>query len=65
MVEENKVAGNKEPVRIALIGATGAVGKEIVQFAKQNPHIAELILIVRRSLEEWNAEDFKCKLTII
>ena len=67
MVEENKAAvqENNQPVRIALIGATGAVGREIVQFAKQNLHIAELILIVRRSLDEWNVEDFKCKLTII
>ena len=38
----------KKKVRIAIIGATGAIGKEIAHFAKQNPDIEELILVVRR-----------------
>ena len=41
-----------------MIGATGATGKEIVEFAKQNQHIEELILVVRRKLEEWTESDF-------
>jgi putative NADH-flavin reductase len=52
-------------VKIAIIGATGAIGKEIVRHAKNDGRIGELSLIVRRKLEEWNEEEFKCKLNII
>ena len=52
-------------IKIALIGATGAVGKEIVQLAKQNPLLKELVLITRRTLDEWVLEEFSCKLTIV
>lgn len=50
---------------MAVIGATGAVGKEIVQHAKTDPRIGELILVVRRTLDEWKPEEFSCKLTFI
>ena len=52
-------------VRIAILGATGAIGKEIVDAAKQSTHVEELFLIVRRPLEEWKQEDFTPKLTIL
>ena len=52
-------------LRIALIGATGAVGKEIVRAAKQNEQIGELLLLVRNPLEEWKQEEFACKLTVL
>ena len=57
-------------VKIAIIGATGATGREIVRCLKLDERVEELALICRKPLEEWkvNAEgvsDFKCKLTII
>ncbi len=52
-------------VRIAIIGATGAIGKELVKYAKSHDSIGELALVVRRPLEEWKAEDFKCTLKIL
>ena len=46
-------------LRIALMGATGAIGKEIMHFARQYAHkISEMILIVRRRLNEWKDADF-------
>ncbi len=45
-------------VKVALIGATGAIGKEIVRHAKKDPRIGELCLVVRKRLEEWKDEDF-------
>ena len=52
-------------VKIALIGATGAIGKEIVRHAKEDNRIEELALIVRKRLDEWKDEEFKCKLRVI
>lgn len=52
-------------IKIALIGATGAIGKEIVKHAKNDPRIEELCLVVRKRLDEWKDEDFKCKLKVI
>lgn len=49
-----------QKVKIAIIGATGAIGKEIVRAAKNDERIGELALIVRKRLEEWKDEDFKC-----
>ena len=72
-IEENKFAlsqSTKEEERklkIAIIGATGAVGKEIMHFAKQNSKvIGEIILVVRRKLDEWTDEAYwPIKLTYI
>ena len=49
------------------MGATGAVGKEIMHFAKQNSKIiGEIILITRRKLDEWTDEEYwPIKLTFI
>ena len=39
--------------KIAIIGATGATGKEIIRFTKNDPRVGELALLVRKPLEEW------------
>ena len=52
-------------IRIALIGGTGAVGKEFVRNAMVDPRISELILIVRKPLEEWTNSKFAPKVTYI
>ena len=52
-------------VKVALIGATGAIGKEIVRWAKQEERLEEFTVIVRRRLDEWKDEDFKCKFKVI
>ena len=64
MVEAVPESGNKK-LRIAILGATGAIGKEIIHFARNNEKVGELILIVRRTLEEWQQSDFTPKLTFI
>lgn len=56
MVEANPVEEVKEAkggLKIAILGATGAIGKEIVHYAKNDNRVGELILIVRRTLDEW------------
>ena len=53
-------------VSIALIGSTGAIGREFVDAAKENPHIEELFLICRKPLDEWlNMKTNGPKVTII
>ena len=52
-------------IRIAIIGASGAVGKEIVRCAKNDKRITEIALVVRRKIDEWNPENFIPKLTVI
>ncbi|CDW73733.1 UNKNOWN [Stylonychia lemnae] len=42
-----------------------AIGKDIVRHAQNDDRIEELALIVRKRLEEWKDEDFKCKLRVI
>ena len=39
--------------RIALIGATGAIGREIVHHIKTDTRFSEVILLCRKPLEEW------------
>ena len=63
MVEANPSQDKK--LRIAIIGASGAVGREIINRAKQEEKIGELILIVRRTLDEWQQAEFTPKLTFI
>ena len=48
-----------------MIGATGAIGKEIVRHAKKDNRIEELCLVVRHRLEEWKDEEFNCKLKVV
>ena len=42
--------------KIALIGATGAIGREIVEWAASNDKVEEMTLIIRRKLPEWEKE---------
>ncbi len=52
-------------IKLALLGATGATGRQIVRLAQKDPRIEELCLVVRRRLEEWKEDDFSCKLKIL
>ena len=65
MVEAVVQNNEERKVRVALIGATGAIGKDIVHHAKNNPYLKELVLITRRTLDEWVIDEFKCKVTIV
>ena len=40
--------------KIAIIGATGAIGKEMVRLISTNPKVEEVALLVRRKLPEWD-----------
>ena len=44
--------------KIALIGATGAIGKEIVRWALDNPSVGEISLLIRKKIPEWEEGDF-------
>ncbi len=61
MVERTVV----QQIRIAMIGGTGAIGKEIIRLAKNDPRVSHLALIGRRSLDEWKQEDYSPQLNII
>lgn len=48
------VESSTTQIRIALIGGTGAVGKEIIRCAKNDKRVSEIALVARRKLDEWN-----------
>ena len=39
--------------RIAIIGATGAIGREIVDIVRTDTRFSEIIVICRKVLDEW------------
>ena len=43
--------------KVAIIGATGAIGKEIVTHALANPSISEISLLIRKKLPEWENQE--------
>ena len=43
-------------VNICLIGATGAIGKELVKHSVKNPSVGSVTLLIRRKLPEWENE---------
>ncbi len=51
--------------RLALIGATGAIGREICDHIKRDDRFSEVFLLCRKPLAEWKAEEWKPKLTIL
>ena len=51
--------------RVALIGSNGAIGREICDHIKKDSRFSEVILLCRKPLEEWKAEEWTPKLTII
>ena len=51
-------SSTSKKVKVALIGATGAIGKEIVRHAQKDSRIEELCLVVRKRLDEWKDSDF-------
>ena len=61
MVESN----SEQKYRLALIGSTGAIGREICDNIKKDTRFNEVILLCRKPLEEWKAEEFTPKLTIL
>ena len=63
MVESTPQQNSK--FRFVLIGSNGAIGREIVDYVKKDTRIGELILLCRSPLEEWRAEEFTPKLTIL
>ncbi|CDW86134.1 UNKNOWN [Stylonychia lemnae] len=59
------VESSVKQVKIAIIGGSGATGREIIRCAKQDPRVKEISVIVRRRLEEWKQEDYLPELKII
>ena len=39
--------------KICLIGATGAIGREIVDAALTYPQVSQITLIIRKKLSKW------------
>ena len=58
-------SSSEEKYRLALIGSTGAIGREICDNIKKDSRFSEVILLCRKPLEEWKPEEFTPKLTIL
>ncbi len=52
-------------IKIAMIGGTGGIGREIVRLSQRDPRVSHIALIGRRALDEWKQEDFLPQLNII
>jgi N-acetyl-gamma-glutamylphosphate reductase len=61
MVESSAPKG----IRLALIGSTGAIGLEVVDYLKKDTRFAEIILLCRSAKDDWTQENFTPKLTLI
>ena len=59
------VESSTKKYKIAILGATGAIGKEIMRHVKKDARIAEVALLVRSKLDEWNQEEYDPKLKFI
>ena len=51
----------EKSIKIAIIGATGAVGREIINWASKDSQITEMTLIIRKKLPGWETLDAKFK----
>ena len=51
--------------KIALIGSTGAIGREIAEILKSDERWSEVVLLCRKPLPEWEASQWKPKLSIV
>ena len=58
-------SSSEQKYRLALIGSTGAIGREICDNIKKDSRFSEVILLCRKPLEEWKPEEFTPKLTIL
>jgi len=58
------VESTQQRYRIALIGSTGAIGREICDLIKNDARFSEVILFCRKPLPEWKAEEWKPKMTV-
>ena len=59
------VESSKQKIKIAIIGASGAIGREILRALKASDEVEEVSLIVRRKLPEWEVSEFKPNLKLI
>ena len=48
-------------MKFAIIGATGAVGKEIIRYAVRDSRVSTINVIARRKLDEWDSPQFSSK----
>ena len=58
---------SKLDLKAIVIGATGAVGRELVDYLLNNPNYSKITIFVRRMITRWVdlPEDKKQKLNII
>ena len=56
-IKPSSVPSSNNKYKIAIIGATGAIGREIVSAAIKSDQIEVMTLLVRRKLPEW--EEFE------
>eukprot|EP00347_Sterkiella_histriomuscorum_P016916 403351358 len=60
---ESKISTDQ--IKLAIIGGSGAIGKEIIRCSKQDPKVKEIAIIGRRALEEWKQEDYLPELKML
>ena len=59
MVESSK------KYKIGILGATGAIGREVIRSAVKDDRVSEIGILARKPLEEWSAEEAKKKIKVV
>lgn len=55
---------SKPEFKICIIGATGAIGREVVRHALKDKKVTSITVIVRKKLEEWKEAGTKVQFVI-
>ena len=56
---------SSQTFKAAIIGSTGAIGRELVKLLVNFDAWEKVTVLARRKLEEWDGDAFKDKLKII
>ena len=51
--------------KVGIIGASGAIGRELIKLLVAYDKCSKITVIARRSLDEWKTEEFKSKLEVV
>ena len=56
---------SKTTFKAAIIGSTGAAGKELIRILNRIDSCEQITVLARRRLEEWDDEEYTQKLVVV
>ena len=55
----------EKDIRAAIIGSTGAIGKELIRQLVANPAYKEIVVLARRTIDEWKEPPVSERIRVI